>query len=91
MSQKNYLSHNSKNGASPFTRIKKTGYKYSAAGETIAAGYATPASVVKAWLKSPGHCKILMSKSFTQLGLGYYKGDGRYVNYTTADFAKPKK
>lgn len=91
MSKKDYLSHNSANGASPFTRIKKAGYKYSAAGETIAAGYATPTSVVKAWLKSPGHCKVLMSKKFTQLGLGYFKGDGKYVNYTTADFGKPKK
>ncbi|MEA4943367.1 MAG: CAP domain-containing protein [Propionicimonas sp.] len=92
MSKRNYFSHNTKgSNASPFTRIKKAGYKYKAAGETIAAGYATPQAVVKAWLKSPGHCKVLMNKTYTQIGLGFYKGGGTYVTYTTADFGKPKK
>lgn len=90
MSKKDYFSHTGANGSSPFSRIKATGYKYKAAGETIAAGYSTPSAVVNAWLKSPGHCKILMSKSYTQLGVGYYKGSGTYRHYTTAAFAKPR-
>ena len=90
MSVKNYFSHTSKSGKSPYARIKATGYRYRAAGETLAAGYSTPSAVVNAWLKSPGHCKILMSKSYTQVGVGYYKGGGKYRHYTTADFAKPK-
>ncbi len=90
MSNRNYFSHTAKNGKSAGSRIKATGYKYKAMGETLAAGYATPESVVKAWLKSAGHCKILMSKSYTQVGVGYHKGSGRYTHYITADFAKPK-
>ena len=90
MAAKNYFSHTSKSGKSPYARIKATGYRYRAAGETLAAGYSTPSAVVNAWLKSPGHCKILMSKSYTQVGVGYYKGGGKYRHYTTADFAKPK-
>ena len=89
MSAKDYFSHTSASGKSPFTRIKATGYKYKAAGENIAAGYTTPKAVVNAWLKSPGHCKILMSKSYTQVGIGHYKGGGRYRHYVTADFARP--
>ena len=90
MASGNYFSHYSRNGASPFTRIKATGYRYSSAGENIAAGYDTPAQVVKAWLKSPGHCKNIMKKSYTQLGVGYAEG-GKYGTYWTQDFGKPKK
>lgn len=91
MSNRNYFSHTSKSGKSAAARIKATGYKYKAMGETLAAGYTTPKAVVNAWLKSPSHCKILMSKSFTQLGVGYYSGKGKYVHYATANFGKPKK
>lgn len=90
MANRNYFSHTSKSGKSPAARIKATGYKYKAMGETLAAGYATPKSVVNAWLKSTSHCKILMSKSYTQLGVGHYSGAGKYTYYTTANFAKPK-
>lgn len=89
MSARNYFSHTNTKGQSPYARIKAAGYKYKAAGETLAAGYSTPSSVVNAWLKSTGHCKILMSKSYTQVGIGFYSGGGKYRNYTTADFGKP--
>ena len=91
MATQNYLSHNSANGASAFTRIKATGYKYTAAGENIAAGYNTPASIVAAWLASTEHCQVMMNAKYTQIGLGYYTGAGMYTNYTTADFGKPTK
>ena len=47
-------------------------------------------TVVAAWLKSASHCKILMSRKFTQLGVGFASGSGTYRNYTTADFGKPR-
>ncbi|MGC3955410.1 MAG: CAP domain-containing protein [Propionicimonas sp.] len=90
MANRNYFSHTNKKGQSPGTRIKATGYRYKAAGETLAAGYSTPEQVVKAWLKSAQHCKILMNKSYTQLGVGFHSGNGKYMFYTTANFAKPK-
>ncbi|HQY98844.1 MAG TPA: CAP domain-containing protein [Propionicimonas sp.] len=90
MASANYFSHYSTDGTSPFTRIKATGYRYSSAGENIAAGYDTPSAVVKAWLKSPGHCKNIMKKGYTQLGIGYAEG-GKYGTYWTQDFGKPKK
>lgn len=91
MSVRNYFSHTSKgSNRSPYARIKATGYRYRAAGETLAAGYATPKTVVNAWLRSTSHCKIVMSKSYTQLGVGYYLGGGKYRHYTTAAFARPR-
>lgn len=90
MSARNYFSHTSASGKSPYSRIKATGYRYRAAGETLAAGYASPRTVVAAWLKSPGHCKVLMSKSYTRVGVGYHRGGGDYRSYITADFARPR-
>ena len=89
MAAREYFSHNSTNGRTPFDRIKAAGYRYSSAGENIAAGFRTPNSVVTAWLKSPGHCNNIMNRSFTELGVGYADG-GYYGSYWTQDFGKPR-
>lgn len=88
MATRNYFSHYSKNGKSPFDRIRAAGYKYRAAGENIAAGrsLATAEAVVKAWLKSPAHCKILMSSAYKELGVGRVEGPGKYSVYWTQNF-----
>lgn len=89
MAAKNYFSHNSKTGKSPFDRMKTAGYRYDYAGENIAAGFRTPKSVVTAWLKSTGHCKNIMNSKFTELGVGYATG-GYYGSYWTQDFGNPR-
>lgn len=51
-------------------------------GENIAwgqSGYRTPAQVMKAWMKSPGHRENILDKRFTHLGVGISnKGTKRY-------------
>lgn len=89
MAAHNYFSHESRNGDTPFDRMKDAGYRYSSAGENIAAGYRTPSSVVKAWLKSTGHCKNIMKRSYTELGIGFAAG-GYYGSYWTQDFGNPR-
>jgi uncharacterized protein YkwD len=89
MAAHNYFSHESRNGDSPFDRMADAGYRYSSAGENIAAGYRTPSSVVKAWLKSPGHCRNIMKRSYTELGVGFASG-GYYGSYWTQDFGNPR-
>jgi uncharacterized protein YkwD len=89
MADHNYFSHDSRNGSSPFQRMKRAGYNYSSAGENIAAGFRSPASVVKAWLASPGHCKNLMNRSYDEIGVGYATG-GIYGTYWTQDFGNPR-
>jgi uncharacterized protein YkwD len=51
-------------------RISATGYFWSSAGENIATGYATPRSVVTAWMASAGHCRNILSPSFADIGVG---------------------
>jgi uncharacterized protein YkwD len=54
-------------------------------GETIAAGFVDPASVVAAWMASPGHHSVLMHGTLREIGVGYVSG-GYYGDYWTVDF-----
>lgn len=89
MARRTFFSHTSPNGDSPFDRMRAAGYSYSYAGENIAAGFFSPSSVVKAWLKSPGHCRNIMKAKYTELGVGYATG-GYYGTYWTQDFGRPR-
>jgi uncharacterized protein YkwD len=92
MATKNYFSHYSQSGVSPFTRIKATGYRYRAAGENIAAGRSldSPAAVVAAWLKSPGHCRVIMNPKYRDLGVARVEGPGRWGVYWTQNFGRAR-
>lgn len=68
------FSHTGKDGSSPTDRIRAAGIgtPLGWAGENIAWGAQTPAGVMSMWMKSPGHRKAILSKSFTAIGIGYY-------------------
>lgn len=83
----NYFSHTGRDGSQPWDRMTREGYVWRAAGENIAAGYATPRAVVDGWLKSPGHCKNIMSANFKNVGVGYgYSATSTYKHYWVTDF-----
>jgi uncharacterized protein YkwD len=78
MERREYYSHTTPEGKGPEERIRDTGYfscsdcalgwKYRW-GENIGAeGSAT--DIIKSWLGSPGHKQILLSPSFTEVGIG---------------------
>jgi uncharacterized YkwD family protein len=85
MRDKNYFDHNSPTYGSPFQMMKSFGINYTYAGENIAAGQTTAASVMKAWMESPGHKANILSRNFTYIGVGYAKG-GSYQHYWTQQF-----
>ncbi|EPY2291088.1 serine protease [Clostridium sporogenes] len=90
MINKKYFSHTSPTYGSPFDMMKKFGIKYSAAGENIASGYPTAKAVVDGWMNSPGHRANILSKSFTEIGVGLAKSsNGSY--YWTQMFINPGK
>lgn len=78
-------------GANFSARISAVGFRWSQAGENIAAGYGTPASVVRAWMASPGHCRNILTPTFTEVGTGVGFGrTGPMRSGTwTQDFALP--
>ncbi|WIV11457.1 CAP domain-containing protein [Proteiniborus sp. MB09-C3] len=87
MATKGYFSHTSPTYGSPFDMMKQFGIKYSTAGENIAMGQPSAEAVVKAWMNSEGHRANILSKNFTKIGVGYYKGSNE--PYWTQMFIKP--
>lgn len=62
--------HDLSHGAAFAARISAVGFRWSTAGENIAAGFPTPAAVVRAWMASPGHCRNILSPTFLDVGTG---------------------
>jgi uncharacterized protein YkwD len=90
-----FFAHDSPTGSTPKERIDRAGYFDGASswalGETIAwgsGGLATPASIVRSWLRSPGHRAILLDGRYRDLGVGIALGaPGRDGGATfTGDF-----
>jgi uncharacterized protein YkwD len=87
MAAKDYFAHDSQDGTSPFDRIKAIGYNFRAAAENIAYGQPTAASVMDAWMNSPGHKANILNCTYTQIGIGYALRSG--TPYWTQDFGTP--
>jgi uncharacterized protein YkwD len=92
MAAQNYFSHTSLDGRNLMDRIDATGYAWSRLGENIAASYKDVATVVDAWVASPGHCANLMNPELKEFGLACVPrtAPGGYANYWTMDLATPR-
>ncbi len=94
MARNDFFSHTGSDGSTPGDRIEREGYAWQRYGENIAAGYATPAAVVDAWMKSSGHRANILNCNFQEIGVGYTAldpdpGSVRYKHYWVQDFATP--
>jgi uncharacterized protein YkwD len=86
MARYRYFSHTSRDGRSPWQRIRAQGYHYGSA-ENIAAGQTTARSVVSAWMHSAGHRRNILNCSNRAVGVGVARG-GYYGIYWTQDFGR---
>jgi uncharacterized protein YkwD len=72
-------------------RISAAGYVWRSAGENIATGYATPRTVVRAWMASTGHCQNILNPTYRNIGTGVstrsVKGYASGAGTWTQDFA----
>jgi uncharacterized protein YkwD len=92
-----YFAHNSRNGRSPFERMRATHYVPRNAswwlGENIGWGSGSlsePAAMVRAWMHSPPHRANILSRHFRDIGIGIVVGapvGGAGATYTT-DFGR---
>jgi uncharacterized protein YkwD len=95
MALSRYFDHQSSLDSShPADRVNATDYPWHMVGENIAAGQPTPAVVVDAWLRSPGHCKNIMNPDYTQIGLSFVQRPSSSTelqprNFWTQVFARP--
>ncbi|MFI7698457.1 CAP domain-containing protein [Nonomuraea sp. NPDC049480] len=73
MAKMGQLSHNSPDGASPWDRMERAGYRYGAA-ENIGAGYSTAEEAVRGWLDSRDHRKNILDCRLKAIGVGVASG-----------------
>lgn len=85
MAKRRYFSHTTPDGRTFDQRIRAQGYTGSMIGENIAAGQPTPAAVMDAWMKSPGHRANILNCRYRAIGVGAAVG-GPYRYYWTQDF-----
>jgi uncharacterized protein YkwD len=82
MAVRDFFSHTSPGGLTPAQRVDRTGYLDGVSrwtvGETIAWGSgrsASPAAIVRSWLRSPDHRAILLDARYEDVGIGIAVGD----------------
>jgi len=85
MAEDDFFAHSTPDQVAAF------GYEWTAWGENIAAGHATPEAVVQGWIDSPGHRANLLSDAFEEIGVGYVHladdtGATNYHHYWTQTF-----
>ncbi|WTN44289.1 CAP domain-containing protein [Streptomyces sp. NBC_00631] len=76
------MSHSGSDGSSPGDRLTRAGYTWSAYGENVAYGYASPEQVMAAWMASPGHKANILNCTFKEIGVGLAQPN----SYWTQDF-----
>lgn len=81
MARKQYFSHNSPTGVTPWHWFKEVGYNFLYAGENLAINFTDSSDVEKAWLNSPTHRANIMNVEFREIGMATI--EGVYNNYPT--------
>ena len=81
MANKDYWSHTSPDGSTPWTFISNAGYSYQTAGENLAYGFTTSGGVISGWMNSPSHRENILKNAYTEVGFGIvntpnYQGSG---------------
>lgn len=84
MARNDYFSHTSRDGRSPWDRMRAQGYTYGS-GENIAAGQGSAAAVMRAWMNSSGHRANILNCKSKAMGVGIGHG-GSYGIYWTQGF-----
>ena len=74
-----YFDHERPDGTGCFEIFYNSPYIsfYSTAGENIAMGYNSPASVMNGWMNSPGHRNNILHSSFSATGVGSFTYNNR--------------
>jgi uncharacterized protein YkwD len=81
MVTRDYWSHNTPDGQTPWTFVVAVGYSYQTAGENLAYGFTSASDALTGWMNSPGHRANILNTSFSQVGFGVanspnYQGNG---------------
>lgn len=91
MLEKDYWSHTSPKGKTPWDFISEAGYAYEAAGENLAKGFKNDGDVINGWLNSQYHRDNIMSDDYTEIGIAVVSGDfnGKNTTIVVQMFGRP--
>jgi hypothetical protein len=91
--EKNYFSHFSPEGISPWYWFKVAGYDYQFAGENLAIGFLDSKEVHEAWMKSPPHRQNILNPNYKEVGIAVLKGkfNGNEVYVVVQHFGSQKE
>jgi len=87
MVARGFFAHADPDGRNVDQRVRAAGYPFRVVAENIAAGQPDAATVVEAWMDSPGHRANILRREVTQIGVGRATG-GIGIHWTQV-FATP--
>jgi uncharacterized protein YkwD len=93
MTAKNYWSHNSPDGRTPWSFVTAAGYGYQVAGENLAFGFNNASDTVAGWMNSSEHRANILNQDYQNVGFGVasspnYQGKGP-ATIVVAEYAAP--
>ncbi len=75
MRDEGFYGHRAPDGSTVLERVKAAGYRPRRAGENLADGPETPAQAMAGWMESRDHRNNILSRRFTEIGLGVTTGE----------------
>lgn len=91
--EKNYFSHYSPDGHSPWYWFKVAGYDYQNAGENLAIGFLDTKEVHSALMNSPSHRQNILNPRYREIGIAVLRGkfEGNEVYVVVQHFGSSKE
>lgn len=95
MVKRNYWSHETPDGATPWIFVKDVAYNYEKLGENLAAGFNDEYSAVIGWMASDSHRQNVLDGDFIEVGFGiaqssnYTSAGGGQMTVVVAFYGKP--
>jgi uncharacterized protein YkwD len=71
MAARDYWSHNTPDGQTPWSFMTAAGYNYQLAGENLAYGFATASDTLTGWMNSPEHRANILNAGYQEVGFGF--------------------
>lgn len=92
MLEKDYFSHQSPEGITPWYWFSKIGYSYKYAGENLAIGFLNSEDIYKAWFSSASHRENMLNENYKEIGTAVLTGDfqGNDTTVIVQLFGSPK-
>lgn len=93
MFEKNYWSHYTPDGLTPWDFILSSGYQYEYAGENLAKNFLFSNGVVDAWMNSVTHKENIVRKEYSDVGFAIVNGvlNGEQTTLVVQMFGKPSQ